>query len=45
MEAVRDQAANDFNLTGTPSFYVNGKMLEGNKSLDQLVGEIDSQQG
>ncbi len=44
MEAVRDQASSEFNLTGTPSFYVNGKMLEGNKSLDQMSAEINSQQ-
>jgi protein-disulfide isomerase len=29
LEAMRDQALNEFGLTGTPTFYVNGKMLTG----------------
>lgn len=45
MEAVRDQAANEFGLTGTPSFYINGKMFSGNQPLDVLGAEIDSLQG
>lgn len=41
MEAVREQALNDFGLAGTPTFYVNGKTLSGDKSLEQLAAEID----
>jgi len=41
MEAVREQALNDFGLTGTPTFYVNGKTLTGDKTLEQLAAEID----
>lgn len=41
MEALREQALNDFGLAGTPTFYVNGKMLTGDKSLEQLAAEID----
>ena len=33
---MRDQALNDFGLEGTPTFYVNGKQLTGEKTLDQL---------
>ncbi|HHG91298.1 MAG TPA: DsbA family protein [Devosia sp.] len=45
MEAVRDQAVNEFGLTGTPSFYINGKMFSGNQPLDVLGTEIESHQG
>ncbi|HHS83044.1 MAG TPA: DsbA family protein [Devosia sp.] len=45
MEKVRDQALNEFDLTGTPTFYVNGKMLEGDKTIEQLAAEIDPLQG
>ncbi|WIJ24580.1 thioredoxin domain-containing protein [Devosia sp. RR2S18] len=41
MEAVRDQALNDFGLSGTPTFYVNGKTLTGGQTLEQLAAEID----
>lgn len=41
MEAVREQALNEFGLVGTPTFYVNGKTLSGDKSLEQLAAEID----
>lgn len=41
MEAVREQALNEFGLSGTPTFYVNGKTLTGNKTLEQLAAEID----
>jgi len=41
IEAMRDQALNDFGLEGTPTFYINGKQLTGNKTLDQLSAEID----
>ena len=41
MEAAREQALNEFGLAGTPTFYVNGKTLSGDKTLDQLAAEID----
>jgi protein-disulfide isomerase len=41
MVAVRDQALDEFKLTGTPTFYVNGKTLSGGKTLEQLAAEID----
>jgi protein-disulfide isomerase len=41
METMREQALNEFNLQGTPTFYVNGKQLTGDKTLDQLKAEID----
>jgi protein-disulfide isomerase len=41
MEAVREQALNEFGLAGTPTFYVNGKTLSGDKTLEQLAAEID----
>lgn len=40
MEAVRDQALNEFDLSGTPTFYVNGKQLSGNKTTSQLAAEV-----
>lgn len=41
MEALREQALNEFDLSGTPTFYVNGKQLSGGRSLEQLAAEID----
>jgi protein-disulfide isomerase len=41
METVRDQALEQFGLEGTPTFYVNGKQLTGDKSLEELKAEID----
>lgn len=41
MELVRDQALNEFDLTGTPTFYVNGKQMSGGQTLDDLSKEID----
>lgn len=41
METMREQALNEFGLTGTPTFYVNGKTLSGDKTLEQLAAEID----
>lgn len=41
LEAMRDQALNDFQLQGTPTFYINGKMLTGESSLEALKAEID----
>ena len=41
IQALREQALNDFGLTGTPTFYVNGKTLVGDKTLEELAAEID----
>lgn len=41
IEAIKNQALDDFGLTGTPTFYVNGKTLSGGKTLEQLAAEID----
>jgi protein-disulfide isomerase len=40
VESMRDQALNDFGLEGTPTFYVNGKTLTGEKTMEQLDAEI-----
>ena len=41
IDAMRNQALNDFGLEGTPTFYINGKQLTGEKTLEQLSTEID----
>lgn len=41
METMRQQALDEFKLEGTPTFYVNGKQLTGDKTLEQLKAEID----
>ncbi len=41
IEAMRNQALNDFGLEGTPTFYINGKTLTGEKTLEALSAEID----
>jgi predicted DsbA family dithiol-disulfide isomerase len=41
MDKVRDQALNDFQLEGTPTFYINGKQLTGEKTLADLAAEIE----
>ena len=41
VQKMRDQAVNDFGLEGTPTFYINGKSMSGEKSLDELSAEID----
>ena len=41
MEQMRDQALEEFKLEGTPTFYVNGKQLTGDKTLEQLAAEIE----
>lgn len=45
MESLREQAIDEFDLTGTPTFYINGKQLSGEQSLEQLAAEIDPQLG
>lgn len=41
IEAMREQAVKEFGLDGTPTFYINGKQLTGDKTLDILSAEID----
>jgi protein-disulfide isomerase len=41
IDSMRNQALNEFGLEGTPTFYVNGKQLTGDKTLDVLSAEID----
>lgn len=41
LEATTNQALQEFGVTGTPTFYVNGKRLSGQQSLEQLAAEID----
>jgi protein-disulfide isomerase len=38
---MQEQATNEFKLEGTPTFYINGKQLTGDKSLEELKAEID----
>ncbi len=41
LEQVRDQALEEFKLTGTPTFYINGKMLSGNRTFQEMAAEIN----
>ncbi|VAW14369.1 Periplasmic thiol:disulfide interchange protein DsbA [hydrothermal vent metagenome] len=41
MKKLREQAVTEFGLTGTPTFYINGKMLSGDKSIEQMAAAID----
>ena len=41
METMREQALEEFGLEGTPTFYVNGKQLTGDKTLEQMAEAID----
>ena len=41
LEALQKQALDDFQLEGTPTFYINGKKLTGESSLEALKAEID----
>ena len=36
-----EQAINDFKVSGTPTFFVNGKQMVGEQSLDELSAAID----
>lgn len=45
MDKMRTQALEEFDLTGTPTFYLNGKQLSGDKNFDELAKEIDSMLG
>lgn len=41
MEAMRTQAMDDFGVTGTPSFYVNGNKITTGYGFEQLAAAID----
>jgi protein-disulfide isomerase len=41
METMRQQALDEFNLEGTPTFYVNGAQLTGDKTIEDLRAVID----
>jgi protein-disulfide isomerase len=41
IETMRDQAINDFGLEGTPTFYINGKTVSGQQTLDQMSALVD----
>ena len=41
LQIVRDHAAQKLGVNSTPTFFVNGKKLVGDQSIDQLAKEID----
>jgi len=41
MKTMQEQASNEFKLEGTPTFYVNGKQLTGDQSLEELKVVVD----
>jgi protein-disulfide isomerase len=41
MKKMQEQATAEFKLEGTPTFYVNGKQLTGEKTLEELKAAID----
>jgi len=41
IQTVRDRAVSKFGVNSTPTFFVNGKKLVGDLSIDQLAKEID----
>jgi protein-disulfide isomerase len=42
IQAVRDHAAQKLGVNSTPTFFVNGKKLVGDVSIDQMAKEIDT---
>jgi len=42
LRAVRDRAADKFGVTGTPTFFINGKIFRGNPTADDIGRQIDS---
>jgi protein-disulfide isomerase len=42
IQAVRDRAAQKLGVNSTPTFFVNGKKLVGDISIDQMAKEIDA---
>ncbi|MEO6015203.1 MAG: thioredoxin domain-containing protein [Devosia sp.] len=41
IETMRNQALEQFGLEGTPTFYLNGKQMTGEKTMESLSAEID----
>jgi len=41
IQAVRDHAVDKLGVNSTPTFFLNGKKLVGDQSIDQLAKEID----
>jgi protein-disulfide isomerase len=41
METMKTEALETYDLSGTPTFYINGKQLTGDKTLAQLAEVID----
>lgn len=41
MESMREQALEEFDLTGTPTFYLNGEKLTGEQSFEAFSAKID----
>lgn len=41
MEQMKEQAIDEFKLEGTPQFYINGKILTGEKTIEQFKAAID----
>jgi protein-disulfide isomerase len=41
METMREQALDEFGLTGTPTFYVNGMQLTGDKTIEEMRAAVD----
>lgn len=39
--SIKDQATKDYNITSTPSFVINGKIITGNKPYSSFKEEID----
>jgi len=41
IQAVRDRAAEKLGVSSTPTFFINGKKLSGDLSIEQMAKEID----
>ena len=41
IQAVRDHAVEKLGVNSTPTFFINGKKLVGDLSIDQMAKEID----
>ena len=39
--SVRDRAANEFEVTGIPTFFINGQLLKGEGTIEEFKGIID----
>ena len=39
---MKDRAASEFEVDSTPTFFINGKILRGNASIDRFRSEIDA---